>query len=135
MNSYAIVNEQSLPKPTKVDLATSDAREVVSSTVYTDAVSRLIHPASHSSDLLSYQGTGRQIDPVTDIKKYLQVGKPDVNKNVQPSRIFFSEPDIRKIKVSNEGLWNEHVAYPPHADSRTSSRYATLIGLLWLARD
>ncbi|GAA6056456.1 hypothetical protein JCM3770_007477 [Rhodotorula araucariae] len=80
ITGYNMIGEETKRLPTKVDLSTAAGEEVVTKTVYKD------------------EDTGDVLNPKTEIKKYFQVGKADVERGTQASKIFFSEADIRKVK-------------------------------------
>ncbi|KAL8286530.1 hypothetical protein RQP46_004547 [Phenoliferia psychrophenolica] len=81
INGYQLIGEEKKKPPVKVDLNTTTGEEVVSKTFYKDV------------------DNGEPLDPKKDIKKYFQVGKADVNNGVIPTKIFFDEAEVRKIKT------------------------------------
>lgn len=45
------------------------------------------------------QDTGALLDRKSEVKKYFQVGRADIERGTQASKLFFSDADIRKVKV------------------------------------
>ncbi|BGP41099.1 ATP-dependent DNA helicase II subunit 1 [Rhodotorula kratochvilovae] len=80
ITGYNMIGEETKRLPTKVDLSTAAGEEVITKTVYKD------------------EDTGDVLNPKTEIKKYFQVGKADIERGTQASKIFFNEADIRKVK-------------------------------------
>ncbi|GAA5847451.1 hypothetical protein JCM9279_000488 [Rhodotorula babjevae] len=78
---YNLIGEETKRLPTKVDLSTAEGVEVVTKTVYKD------------------QDTGALLDRKSEVKKYFQVGRADIERGTQASKLFFTDADIRKVKT------------------------------------
>ncbi|SCV69904.1 BQ2448_1298 [Microbotryum intermedium] len=81
IKGHALVGVERLRLPTKVDLNTSHADAVLHKIFYKDAI------------------TGDHLDVKTEIRKYFEIGKVDVDKGSRSAQIFFTEAEIRKVKV------------------------------------
>lgn len=97
-----MIGEETRKLPVKVDLNTSAGDEIIRKTVYKDTVRFFSLPRAGpegAEDLDRSQDTGAEIDPKRDIKKFYQVGKDNITTGTTSAKIFFSEADVRKVKV------------------------------------
>ncbi|KAI5476030.1 ATP-dependent DNA helicase 2 subunit 1 [Pseudohyphozyma bogoriensis] len=81
VQGYALVGEEKKRPPVKVDLETKTGEVVVSKTVYKDS------------------NSGEPLDLKKDVKKYIQVGHPDVQSGVEATKIFFDDAEVKKLKT------------------------------------
>ncbi|KAM0754970.1 Ku DNA-binding complex, Ku70 subunit [Meredithblackwellia eburnea MCA 4105] len=98
VNGYQLVGEEKKKPPVKVDLNTAQGEEVISKTVYKDAES------------------GAPLDPKKEIKKYFEVGKSDIANNVQATKVFFEESEVRKIKTLGRSPAIRLVGFKPREE-------------------
>jgi len=98
-----MVGEERKKLPSKVDVNNERGAEVLSETIYKDGVSAMDYLScgrSTDSILRTMQESGVELKR-GQIKKYFQVGKSDIKTGVQAAKIFFTDEEVRKVKVSH----------------------------------